>query len=152
MVHRSTCKKALANASATQSDDFTVGKAATCCKPRPLPVPDAEPAPEAEPVVPAPEPEQVPDVPAEQVTKAKRVGRHEVKVRFVRNGKPMPDSQNKMASVAYYHTKDVTPGADRCTTDRLRQILAEAGVAAPEAEPWGPVTLSNGVVLEAVSL
>jgi hypothetical protein len=155
-VHRSTCKKALANPAAFATDEFETSLGgqtatpATCCKPRPLPVPDAEPAPEAEPVVPAPEPEQVPDVPA--TAKAKRAGRLEVKVRFVRNGEPMPDSQNKLASVAYYHTKDVEPGADRCTTGRLREILAEAGVAAPEAEPWGPVTLSNGVVLQATAL
>lgn len=153
-VHRSTCKKALANPAAFPTDDFETSLGgqtatpATCCKPRPLPTPDAEPEP-AEPVVPAPEPETVPDAPA---TKAKRAGRLEVKVRFMRNGKGMPDSQNKLASVAYYHTKDVEPGKPRCTTDALRQILAAAGVPDPESTPWGPVTLSNGVVLEATAL
>lgn len=156
-VHRSTCKKALANPAAFATDDFQTSLGgqtatpATCCKPRPLPVPET-PAGD--------EPNHVrdhlndPDAPppADAEPKAKRAGRLEVKVRFVRNGEPMPDSQNKLASVCYYHTKDVEPGKDRCTTTRLREILTEAGVDAPEAAPWGPVTLSNGVVLEAVAL
>lgn len=216
-VHRSTCRKALANESAEPTSDFTSGDPATCCKPRPLEAPDP-----GTPDVPTPAEPEIPDAPDDAVatptydphpmrraelaqeegkavraakragqpkpptpnldkvnqeyadgidTKArkamareyeaqqggatsdgKRRGKIPVQVRFVRNGEPMPDSQNKLASVAYYHTKDVVPDTPRCTTQHLRDLLAAEGVAEPEAAPWGPVTLPNGVVLEAVAL
>lgn len=69
-------------------------------------------------------------------------------VRLAHNGKPMPDSQNKLSSVAYYHTKDVEPGKPRVSTDALRAILAKAGIADPEHSAWSH-ELANGVVLSA---
>jgi hypothetical protein len=156
-LHRSTCKKANANASATPTDQFdaslngNVATPATCCKPRPLPapdVPDAEPAPAEIPDV-RPAPEAVPD---------SRPAKATVAVRFMRaaaEGKPlrpMQDSQNKLASIAYYHTDGLIAGQPRCSTHHLRAILWNAGIKAPEAAPWGPITLANGVVLQAVAL
>jgi hypothetical protein len=153
-LHRSTCKKAKANPSATPTDNYeaslngNVATPATCCKPRPVPVPDSEPAPVEIPDV-HPAPETVPDT---------KPGKATVLVRFERataEGKPMrpmPDSQNKLASVAYYHTADLIAGQPRCSTHHLRAILWNAGIKAPEAAPWGPITLANGVVLQAVAL
>lgn len=70
-------------------------------------------------------------------------------VRLYHDGKPMPDSQNKLSSVAYYHTKDVAKGKPRVGTDDLRAILAKAGIADPEHTAWSH-TLANGVVLSSV--
>ena len=156
-LHRSTCKKALANPAATATDDFqarlgdNVATPATCCKPRPVPapeVPDEQPAPAEIPDV-QPDPEQLPD---------SRQAKATVAVRFMRATgpdkplRPMPDSQNKLASVAYYPTAGLMPGQPRCSTHHLRAILWNAGIKAPEAAPWGPITLDNGVVLQAVAL
>lgn len=217
-VHRSTCRKALANANAIATDQFDhsmpsasggrrlVATPATCCKPRPLPgsttattepeTPQYEPHPgrraqlaleeskalraakrAGEPLPATPNLDKVnaeyasgidaaarEQLVAEYEAKhgggdgtSKRRAKVDVAVRFVRGTdpddlKPMPDSQNKLASVAYYHTRDVEPGVDRITTAALRTILANEGVDEPEAEPWGPITLPNGVVLAAVAL
>lgn len=69
-----------------------------------------------------------------------------VTVRFFHDDKPMPNSQNKLSSVAYYFTKGIKRGADRITTDDLRAILTKAGVANPANTEW-ELTLANGVKL-----
>jgi len=80
----------------------------------------------------------------------------EVLVRFFRNGKPMPDTQNKLSSVAYYHTAGCDPDdptAKRIPTGDLREMLENlTGTRLLESEPWGPVPLPNGVVLHAEAL
>lgn len=119
-----------------------------------------------QPIPPTPNADVVAAEYAEGITHADRVAapkasrvRRDVQVRFVRDGKPMPDSQNKLSSVAYYHTKGIgspeSQGNDdvkRCTTDTLRAILARHGITDPETTTWGPVTLTNGVKLSAVAL
>ena len=212
-VHRSTCKKALANTAATATDQFetTLGDKtttpATCCNPKPPKTSHEQTPPPAAPEPPAatydPHPGRRGELATEEA-KAKRAARRagqplpatpnldkveqeyadgidaakrrelvaeyenrhgtgkrrpklDVRVRFTRGTdpeqlEPMPDSQNKLASVAYYHTRNIVDGAPRISTDALRKILADAGVPEPEAAPWGPVTLANGVVLAAVAL
>lgn len=212
-LHRSTCKKALANPNATPTSDYEaslpassgsarlVASPASCCKPRRID-PPAEPEPaydphpgrraqlamdegrayrkakrEGKPLPPTPNRDQVAleyeqgiDAAAREQLVAEYEAKHgttstggsrrskvDVAVRFMRGPsgdelKPMPDSQNKLASVAYYHTAEVEPGEPRISTAALRTILANEGVDEPEAAPWGPVTLSNGVVLAAVAL
>lgn len=77
----------------------------------------------------------------------------EVLVRFFRNAKPMPDTQNKLSSVAYYHTAKIQGDAPRISTSDLREMLEDlTGTRLLESEPWGPVTLPNGVVLHAEAL
>lgn len=138
-IHRSTCKKARANASAHATDNFHTqldgqkATPATCCKPRFVLV--APPVPE-----PAAKRSKVP-----------------VLVRFWRGDdparlRPMTDAQNKVASLAYYHTAGINGDEPRIPTEQLRQWLADHDVPEPEAQPWGPLTLPNGVVLEAVAL
>lgn len=81
--------------------------------------------------------------------KSKKAARAEVQgvtVRFFHDDKPMPNSQNKLSSVAYYFTKGIKRGADRITTDDLRAILTKAGVANPANTEW-ELTLANGVKL-----
>lgn len=89
--------------------------------------------------------------------------RTEVKVRFMRGPfvddlRPMPDSQNKLSSVAYYHTRGVKAWNDldeslpRCTTETLRAILAHHGVEQPEQQPFEPIMLPNGTWLAAEAL
>jgi hypothetical protein len=72
-------------------------------------------------------------------------------VRFFHDAKPMPDSQNKLSSVAYYHTKAIKGTTPRVSTDDLRAILTKAGVADPEHTEWTH-TLPNGVVLSTTML
>lgn len=138
-LHRSTCKKAKANPAATATDNFHIelngNKAtpATCCKPRFVLVQETPPEPK----------------PKRQAV--------EVKVRFHRGDdpealRPMPDSQNKLASVAYYHTANINGDDPRIPTEQLRKMLADAGVDDPEGKPWGPLTLPNGVTLKATAL
>jgi hypothetical protein len=134
MVHRSTCRKALANPGAVPSDDFTAGKAATCCKPRFVLVQETPPEPK-------PKRQAVP-----------------VLVRFHRGRdvdhlRPMTDAQNKVASLAYYHTAGINGDDPRIPTEQLREFLAEWGVTDPESAPWpDPIMLPNGVILHATAL
>jgi hypothetical protein len=213
-IHRPTCKKATANAAAVETDDYTAGDPATCCKPKPIDAPAAAPAkaptkakPAAAMATPEPKPAEpvVYDDPAERLAAsraewkaakaAKKAGqpipptpnldamnadhaagkkfatkkpkgegrqRIEVTVRFVRGPeldklKPMPDSQNKLSSVAYYHTRGVTGWNEtgdvpRCTTEMLRSILEHHGVTNPEQTPFEPVLLANGTWLAAEPL
>ena len=138
-LHRSTCKKALANPAATPTDNFHTelgGKKATpatCCKPRFVLIPETLPEPKAK---------------REAVAVLVRFHRG----KDVENLRPMTDSQNKVASLAYYHTAGINGDEPRIPTEQLRQILHDAGVANIEGEPWGPVTLPNGVVLQATAL
>lgn len=73
-------------------------------------------------------------------------------VRLFHDSKPMPDSQNKLSSVAYYYTKGI--GGEkvaRITTDALRTLVAkESGVAVDDlaTTAWS-VKLPNGVKLSA---
>ena len=95
------------------------------------------------------------DAATRRATKAGTRGRPKVDVlvRFFRNGKPMPDSQNKLSSVAYYHTAKIQDDAPRISTGDLREMLEDlAGTRLLESEAWGPVTLPNGVVLHAETL
>lgn len=69
-------------------------------------------------------------------------------VRFLHDGKPMPDSQNKLSSVAWYHTKGVlSEGSARMGVPALRQLLADEGVTDPANTAGWTVTLPNGVVI-----
>lgn len=81
--------------------------------------------------------------------KSKKAAKAEVQgvtVRFFHDDKPMPNSQNKLSSVAYYFTKGIKRGADRISTEDLRAIIAKAGVANPANTEW-ELTLANGVKL-----
>lgn len=81
--------------------------------------------------------------------KSKKAAKAEVQgvtVRFFHDDKPMPNSQNKLSSVAYYFTKGIKRGADRITTDDLRALLTKAGVTNPANSEW-ELTLANGVKL-----
>lgn len=69
-------------------------------------------------------------------------------IRFFRDGKPMPDSQNKLASVAYQCTAGLYEDTDRITTGELVALLAKAGVTDPGATSWD-VTLPNDRTLSA---
>ena len=228
-VHRTTCKKAMANPAALPmaAEDgnkrIENGQAATCCKPRPVAVPERTATPQDKPLdkvvakavattaerelaeaqpaaVDGLEPEGPARVAAAKrehqalakataaerktmatpnldalnaanapgARKAKRErkprAKVEVKVRFMRGPfadqlKPMPDSQNKLSSVAYYHTRGVTGAyshdddVERCTTELLRSILVnDHGVADVEGAPWGPIMLPNGTWLAAEKL
>lgn len=72
-------------------------------------------------------------------------------VRFSHDGKPMPDSQNKISSVAYYFTKGIDGDAPRISTGALVELLGSLGVTEVETSEWS-VTLPNGVVLSAAAL
>lgn len=72
-------------------------------------------------------------------------------VRFSRDGKPMPDSQNKVASLAYQCTKNINGDAPRISTSDLVKILNDAGIVEITTTSWEH-TLSNGVVLSAAPL
>lgn len=67
---------------------------------------------------------------------------------FVCDGRLMPKGQDRLSSVAYQYTRKI--GGDdvrRITTEQLRALLAELGVADPKAAPW-KVKLPNGAVIE----
>lgn len=75
--------------------------------------------------------------------------RAEQTVRLFHDGKPMPDSQNKLSSVAYYYTKGIGgDDVERIGVGELRDLLAKAGVSEPTTTAW-EVTLPNGVTLAA---
>jgi hypothetical protein len=69
-------------------------------------------------------------------------------IRFYRNGKPMPDSQNKLSSVAYQATKGMGSDGGRLSTAALTDLLHQAGIAHPESSAWEH-TLANGVIIAA---
>lgn len=70
-------------------------------------------------------------------------------LRFYHDGKRINDSHNRLASLAWFYTKGVDGVEQRITPARLREILAEAGIAAPDSTEWEH-KLSNGRVLAAV--
>jgi hypothetical protein len=72
-----------------------------------------------------------------------------VRVRYLHDGQPMPDSQNKLSSVAWYHTRNVVAGQRRIPAGDLAALLAKAGVADPKQPGWS-VKLPNGVEISAV--
>lgn len=69
-------------------------------------------------------------------------------IRYYHDDKPMPDSQNKMSSVAYYFTKGLEDGKARLGTKDFVTLLNTVGVQDVSAVPW-TVTLANGVVVSA---
>lgn len=74
-------------------------------------------------------------------------------VQFVHDGKPMAGSQNKLSSVAWYHTKGVlSEGSPRMSCDQLRNLLVDEGIADPANAAGWTVTLPNGVVLSTVAI
>lgn len=76
-------------------------------------------------------------------------GRSAPTVRFYRNGKPQPDSQNRISSLAYGFTRNLDGDRPRIPGPALREIIVNTtGVADPEHEPWALV-LANGEALEA---
>lgn len=74
-------------------------------------------------------------------------------VRFMVNGAPMPDSQNKLSSVAWYHTKGVG-GEDvvRISAADLRAMIVAEGVADPSNTAGWSFTLANGKVIDTIAL
>lgn len=74
-------------------------------------------------------------------------------VQFVVDGREMPSSQNKLSSVAWYHTKGV--GGDdvaRISSTELRDLIVAEGIVDPANTPGWKVTLPNGKVVEAKRL
>lgn len=73
-------------------------------------------------------------------------------VQFLHDDKPMAASQNKLSSVAWYHTKGSDPKdpTRRLSVDELRALLTAAGVETPERTQGWSVTLPNKVVLSTV--
>lgn len=70
-------------------------------------------------------------------------------IRFVVDGREMPDSQNKLSSVAWYHTKGI--GGDdvaRITSTQLRDLIVAEGIVDPANTTGWKVTLPNGKVVE----
>lgn len=60
-----------------------------------------------------------------------------VTVRFFHDGRPMPDSQNKLSSVAWYFTKGIGgKNVERIGVDELKKVLAKAGVSEPTTTHW----------------
>lgn len=69
-------------------------------------------------------------------------------IRYLHDGKPMSDAQNKLSSVAWFHTRGIDPKHDRLGVAELVAILAKLGVSDPRSPGW-MAKLSNGVTLEA---
>lgn len=71
-------------------------------------------------------------------------------LRFFHDDQPMPDSQNKLSSVAWYYTRgcDTTDQARRISTGELKAILSDAGITDPTTTEWEH-TLPNGTTLAA---
>jgi len=68
-------------------------------------------------------------------------------VRYHRNGKPVTDSVNKLSTIAYHFTRDVTAkGSPRMTGGELRALLVKAGITEPETTEWSH-DLGNGNVI-----
>lgn len=93
--------------------------------------------------------------PAKRVTAAKAAApikatsgrRNPDGVRLYHDGKAMPDSQNKLSSVAYYYTKGIDKKADRIGVGALVKLLEKSGADLASGK-WS-VKLPNGVVLSA---
>lgn len=80
--------------------------------------------------------------------------KRDVTVRFFHDGRPMPDSQNKFSSLAWFFTKGVDGDSERVSTEALRSLVVKAnegldGANVEQAE-WS-ITLSNGITLRAVT-
>lgn len=70
-------------------------------------------------------------------------------VRFVVDGREMPDSQNKLSSVAWYHTKGVGgDDVERISSSDLRDLIVATGVVDPSNTTGWKVELPNGKVIE----
>lgn len=175
-LHTTTCKKAKAGtpvhlADLTPTDLAELGQA-SCCKPampkatnvakaRAGAKTTADPVHKSftgtdkvkhtDPAKAAPKAKATKKAPAKKAT-TKRAPAAPVLVRFHHDDKPLPDSQNKISSVAYYFTKGIDGDDPRISTIALRDILTTAGVEDIEGKPWGPVTLANGVKLHATAL
>lgn len=67
-------------------------------------------------------------------------------LRFYVGDRRMPDSQNKLSSVAWQATKSMPAG--RMSTVALTDLLATAGIADPEGGAWSH-ELANGTVISA---
>lgn len=68
-------------------------------------------------------------------------------LRWYHDGKPMPDSQNKLSSVAWYYTKGVGHAdSPRLTSGEFKALLAKAGIADPTAVEFTHV-LTNGITI-----
>lgn len=76
-------------------------------------------------------------------------GRPAPTVRYLRNGKAMPDSQNRFSSLAYYFTRDVGKERPRMPAKELRDmVIAKCKVTDVENEAW-TIDLGNGNTLAA---
>ena len=64
------------------------------------------------------------------------------------NGKPMPASQDKLSSMAWYATRNIDGENPRISTDALIALLAGAGVSDPRSTSWD-VELPNGTLVAA---
>lgn len=87
---------------------------------------------------------------AKEAKAPKRAAAAAQTVRLHHDGKPMPDSQNKLSSVAYYYTKGIK-GDGRLTTDAFRALVAkEAKLSEAEllTHAWS-VKLPNGITVSA---
>jgi hypothetical protein len=71
-------------------------------------------------------------------------------LRYVKNGRRIADGGNRLSSMAFHFTKGIDPKNDKLTVDELRVLLTKKHGITDLSEPWGPVTLSNGVTLQLV--
>jgi hypothetical protein len=69
-------------------------------------------------------------------------------VRFHHDGQPMPDSQNRLSSLAWGFTRGLDGERPRISVTELRKLLADAGVPDPKSAPWS-VKLANGITIAA---
>lgn len=81
--------------------------------------------------------------PNKKATAAKRAP-----VRYVCDGRVMPDNQNRLSSIAYQYTNGIKKGERRIGSAELGALLKKLGVADPKAPGW-KVELPNGVKVEA---
>lgn len=69
---------------------------------------------------------------------------------FKINGKPVRANVNKFGELSWSGTKGIDSDRPRITPNELAALLVTHGVLVnPRTTPWGPVTLANGVTLEA---
>jgi len=68
-------------------------------------------------------------------------------VRFHHDGQPMPDSQNRLSSLAWGFTRGLDGERPRISVTDLRAVLADAGVSDVKSA-WS-VKLANGITLSA---